>query len=97
MFRSIDIMIDIIFFSIIWKKYFDRSILVISMTVLKDTFFGVGRGGGIREKKTLFSRVLGGEKIKSFLFFTLVFSGRKNKNTHTYTHTYGCQGPSNEV
>ena len=34
MFRLIDIMIDIIFFSINWKNYFDRSILVISMTVL---------------------------------------------------------------
>ena len=27
-------LIDIIFFSINWKNYFDRSILVISMTVL---------------------------------------------------------------
>ena len=34
MFRLIDITIDIIFFSINWKNYFDRSILVISMTVL---------------------------------------------------------------
>ena len=34
MFRLIDITIDIIFFSINWKSYFDRSILVISMTVL---------------------------------------------------------------
>ena len=34
MFQLIDITIDIIFFSINWKKYFDRSILVISMTVL---------------------------------------------------------------
>ena len=34
MFRFIDITIDIIFFSINWKNYFDRSILVISMTVL---------------------------------------------------------------
>ena len=34
MFRLIDITIDIIFFSIDWKNYFDRSILVISMTVL---------------------------------------------------------------
>ena len=34
MFRLIDISIDIIFFSINWKNYFDRSILVISMTVL---------------------------------------------------------------
>ena len=34
MFRLIDIMIDIIFISINWKNYFDRSILVISMTVL---------------------------------------------------------------
>ena len=33
-FRLIDITIDIIFFSINWKNYFDRSILVISMTVL---------------------------------------------------------------
>ena len=33
-FRLIDIIIDIIFFSINWKNYFDRSILVISMTVL---------------------------------------------------------------
>ena len=35
MFRLIDITIDIIFFSINWKTYFDRSILVISMTVLQ--------------------------------------------------------------
>ena len=34
MFQLIDITIDILFFSINWKKYFDRSILVISMTVL---------------------------------------------------------------
>ena len=34
MFRLIDIIIDIIFFPINWKNYFDRSILVISMTVL---------------------------------------------------------------
>ena len=34
MFRLIDKIIDIIFFSINWKNYFDRSILVISMTVL---------------------------------------------------------------
>ena len=34
MFRLIDITIDIIFFSINWKKYLDISILVISMTVL---------------------------------------------------------------
>ena len=34
MFRLIDIMIDITFFSINLKNYFDRSILVISMTVL---------------------------------------------------------------
>ena len=34
MFRLIEIIIDIIFFSINWKKYFDRSILVIPMTVL---------------------------------------------------------------
>ena len=34
MFRLINISIDIIFFSINWKNYFDRSILVISMTVL---------------------------------------------------------------
>ena len=34
MFRLIDIIIDIIFFSINRKKYFDRSILVKSMTVL---------------------------------------------------------------
>ena len=33
MFRSI----DIIFFSINWENYFDRSILVISMTVLTGT------------------------------------------------------------
>ena len=33
-FRLIDITIDIIFFSINWKNCFDRSILVISMTVL---------------------------------------------------------------
>ena len=33
-FRLIDIKIDIIFFSINWKNYIDRSILVISMTVL---------------------------------------------------------------
>ena len=32
--RLIDKTIDIIFFSINWKNYFDRSILVISMTVL---------------------------------------------------------------
>ena len=37
MFRLFDITIDIIFFSINWKNYFDRSILVISMTVLDDT------------------------------------------------------------
>ena len=37
MFRLIDIIIDIIFFSINWKNYFDRSILVISMTVLVST------------------------------------------------------------
>ena len=30
-------LIDIVFFSINWKNYFDRSILVISMTVLMDT------------------------------------------------------------
>ena len=36
MFRLIDITIDIIFFSINWKNYFDRSILVISMTVLEN-------------------------------------------------------------
>ena len=34
MFQLIDITIDKIFFSINWKNYFDRSILVISMTVL---------------------------------------------------------------
>ena len=34
MFRLIDITIDIIFFSINLKNYFDRSILVIPMTVL---------------------------------------------------------------
>ena len=34
MFRLIDKTSDIIFFSINWKDYFDRSILVISMTVL---------------------------------------------------------------
>ena len=34
MFRLIDMIIDIILFSINWKNYFDRSILVISMTVL---------------------------------------------------------------
>ena len=34
MFRLIDKTIDIIFFSINWKNYFDQSILVISMTVL---------------------------------------------------------------
>ena len=34
MFRLIDIIIDIILFSINWKNYLDRSILVISMTVL---------------------------------------------------------------
>ena len=34
MFRLIDKTIDIIIFSINWKNYFDRSILVISMTVL---------------------------------------------------------------
>ena len=33
-FQLIDITIDIIFFSINWKNYFDGSILVISMTVL---------------------------------------------------------------
>ena len=37
MFRLIDITIDIIFFSINWKNYFERLILVISMTVLKPT------------------------------------------------------------
>ena len=35
MFRLIEISIDIIFFSISWKNYFDRSILVISMKVLE--------------------------------------------------------------
>ena len=40
MFRLIDITIDIIFFSINWKNYFDRSILVISMTVLEHTRTG---------------------------------------------------------
>ena len=35
-FRLIDIIIDIILFSINWKNDFDRSILVISMTVLVD-------------------------------------------------------------
>ena len=34
MFRLIDISIDMIFFSINWKNYFDRSILFIAMTVL---------------------------------------------------------------
>ena len=34
MFQLFDITIDIIFFSINWQNYFDRSILVISMTVL---------------------------------------------------------------
>ena len=34
MFQLIDITIDMIFFSINWKNNFDRSILVISMTVL---------------------------------------------------------------
>ena len=34
MFRLVDIIIDITFFSINWKNYFDRSILVISMPVL---------------------------------------------------------------
>ena len=34
MFQLIDKTIDIIFFSINWKNYFDQSILVISMTVL---------------------------------------------------------------
>ena len=38
MFRLIDITIDIIFFSINWKNYFDRSILAISMTVLQCTY-----------------------------------------------------------
>ena len=37
MFRLIDKTIDIIFFSINWKNYFERSILVISMTVLPYT------------------------------------------------------------
>ena len=39
MFRLIDKTIDIIFFSINWKNYFDRSILVISMTVLLNGAF----------------------------------------------------------
>ena len=34
MFRLIDIIIDIILFSINWKNYFDRSILFISMILL---------------------------------------------------------------
>ena len=38
MFRLIDKTTDIIFFSINWKNYFDRSILVISMTVLLDNW-----------------------------------------------------------
>ena len=33
-FELIDKTIDIIFFSINWKNYFDQSILVLSMTVL---------------------------------------------------------------
>ena len=41
MFRLIDITIDIIFFSINWKNYFDRSILVISMTVLLISAMGI--------------------------------------------------------
>ena len=46
MFRLIDITIDIIFFSINWKNYFDRSILVISMTVLAPIeACGNGSGG----------------------------------------------------
>ena len=39
-FRLIDIIIDMIFFSINWKNYFDRSIVVISMTVLVITYQG---------------------------------------------------------
>ena len=39
MFRLIDITIDITFFSINWKNYFDPSILAISMTVLLDIIF----------------------------------------------------------
>ena len=39
MFRLIDKTIDITFFSINWKNYFDRSILVISMTVLGKSGF----------------------------------------------------------
>ena len=35
-FRLKDITIDILFFTINWKNYFDSSILVISMTVLWD-------------------------------------------------------------
>ena len=42
-FPLIDIIIDIIFFSINWKNYFDRSILVISMTVLDESSLSIGR------------------------------------------------------
>ena len=38
MVRLIDIIIDMIFFSINWKNYFDQSILVISMAVLDATW-----------------------------------------------------------
>ena len=41
-FQLIDITVDIIFFSINWKNYFDRSILVISMTVLLEHPKNVG-------------------------------------------------------
>ena len=45
MFRLIDITIDITFFSINWKNYFDRSILVISMTVLSCSTGELGYDG----------------------------------------------------
>ena len=57
MFRLIDITIDIIFFSINWENYFDRSILVISMTVLlkgKD-FLGICKAN-YDKKQTTFSK-----------------------------------------
>ena len=43
-FRLIDITIDIIFFSINWKNYFDRSILVISMKVLWESMYNFELG-----------------------------------------------------
>ena len=67
MFRLIDITIDIIFFSINWKNYFDRSILVISMTVLVSD-----RNIISLKKQSILSYHI---RIETYIKFTLLPSG----------------------